>query len=63
MRMGERRSGQVGPLAAGLVSVSLLLGSGAAFADSDPPKSGGTLEIVTVYPTLAALSWDLASVG
>jgi peptide/nickel transport system substrate-binding protein len=60
MRMGERRSGQVGPLAAGLVSVSLLLGSGAAFADSDPPKSGGTLEIVTVYPTLAALSWDLA---
>ncbi len=39
---------------------SLLLGSSVALADTDPPKYGGTLEIVTVYPTLAALSWDSA---
>src|SRR5215510_2536507 len=60
MRMGERRGGRGVLLAAGLFSISLLLGSGAALADSDAPKYGGTLEIVTVYPTLAALSWDLA---
>src|SRR5262245_47209328 len=60
MRMGERRGGRGVLLAAGLFSVSLLPGSGAALADSDAPKYGGALEIVTVYPTLAALSWDLA---
>jgi peptide/nickel transport system substrate-binding protein len=31
-----------------------------ALAQSEKPQYGGSLEIVTVYPTLSALSWDLA---
>ena len=31
-----------------------------AWAQTEKPQYGGTLEIVTVYPTLSALSWDLA---
>ena len=50
----------LGGLAAGAFTLALLLGAEAPLADTDPPKSGGTLEIVTVYPTLSALSWDLA---
>ena len=50
----------LGGLAAGAFTLALLLGAEAPLADTDPPKHGGTLEIVTVYPTLSALSWDLA---
>jgi peptide/nickel transport system substrate-binding protein len=31
-----------------------------AQTEQPPPKSGGSLEIATVYYTLSALSWDLA---
>jgi peptide/nickel transport system substrate-binding protein len=40
--------------------LSLTLGAGTALAQAEKPKYGGTLEIVTVYPTLSALSWDPA---
>src|SRR4030095_13533954 len=45
-------------LTAGVFGLSLALGAGTPLADTDKPKYGGTLEIVTVYPTLTALSWD-----
>ena len=40
--------------------LSLSLGAGAALAQAEKPKYGGSLEIGTVYVTLTALSWDLA---
>ena len=45
-------------LLAGLTA--LWLGTAAAWAQAEKPQYGGALEIVTVYPTLSALSWDLA---
>ena len=45
-------------LLAGLTA--LWLGTAAAWAQAEKPRYGGALEIVTVYPTLSALSWDLA---
>ena len=44
-------------LLAGLTA--LWLGTAAAWAQ-DKPQYGGALEIVTIYPTISALSWDLA---
>ena len=45
-------------LLAGLTA--LWLGTAAAWAQTEKPQYGGALEIVTIYPTLSALSWDLA---
>ena len=45
-------------LTAGIFGLSLVLGVGTLWADTDKPKYGGTLEIGTVYVTLTALSWD-----
>ena len=49
---------QYARLLAGLTA--LWLGTAAAWAQAEKPQYGGALEIVTVYPTLSALSWDLA---
>ncbi|CAJ95515.1 ABC transporter substrate-binding protein [Cupriavidus necator] len=43
-----------------LAGVVLALCAATANAQSDAPKYGGTLEIGSVYPTISALSWDLA---
>jgi peptide/nickel transport system substrate-binding protein len=53
------RKGTTRRLAAGIFGLSLAIGAGTAMAQ-DKPQYGGALEIVTVYPTLSALSWDLA---
>ena len=48
-------------LAAASVAVTLVArGAGVGRNRRPPPKSGGTLEIGTVYVTLSALSWDPA---
>lgn len=44
-------------LAAG---VALAVAAGSALAQAEAPKYGGTVEIGSVYPTISALSWDLA---
>ncbi|MBO4122662.1 ABC transporter substrate-binding protein [Cupriavidus gilardii] len=44
-------------LAAG---VALAVAAGGALAQAEAPKYGGTVEIGSVYPTISALSWDLA---
>src|SRR6185436_16529298 len=54
MRKGSITAG----LTAGIFGLSLVLGVGTLWADTDKPKYGGTLEIGTVYVTLTALSWD-----
>ncbi|WP_456280942.1 ABC transporter substrate-binding protein [Cupriavidus sp. JZ107] len=41
-------------------AVGLALGTGSALAQPEAPKYGGTVEIGSVYPTISALSWDLA---
>lgn len=41
-------------------AVALALAAGSAFAQAEAPKYGGTVEIGSVYPTISALSWDLA---
>ncbi|MGT2432383.1 ABC transporter substrate-binding protein [Cupriavidus basilensis] len=40
--------------------VALALSAGAASAQAEAPKYGGNLEIGSMYPTISALSWDLA---
>ena len=40
--------------------VALAVGTGSAIAQAEAPKYGGTVEIGSVYPTISALSWDLA---
>ena len=42
------------------LALSLILGAGSALAQDEKPQYGGTLEVVTVYPTLSALSFDPA---
>ena len=46
--------------ACGALAVALLLGHGAAAAQSAKPQYGGTLTVTTVYPTISPLSWDVA---
>ncbi|ESH88312.1 peptide ABC transporter substrate-binding protein [Cupriavidus sp. HPC(L)] len=41
-------------------AVGLALAAGSALAQPEAPKYGGTVEIGSVYPTISALSWDLA---
>ncbi|ALD92485.1 ABC transporter substrate-binding protein [Cupriavidus gilardii] len=41
-------------------AVALALAAGSALAQAEAPKYGGTVEIGSVYPTISALSWDLA---
>lgn len=41
-------------------AVALALAAGSALAQPEAPKYGGTVEIGSVYPTISALSWDLA---
>ncbi len=40
--------------------VALAVAAGSAIAQAEAPKYGGTVEIGSVYPTISALSWDLA---
>lgn len=40
--------------------VALAMAAGSAIAQAEAPKYGGTVEIGSVYPTISALSWDLA---
>ncbi|MCT9126534.1 ABC transporter substrate-binding protein [Cupriavidus gilardii] len=53
-----RRSAKRG--AAIAAAVALALAAGSALAQAEAPKYGGTVEIGSVYPTISALSWDLA---
>jgi peptide/nickel transport system substrate-binding protein len=46
-------------LKAGVCALALSF-AGSAFAQSETPKYGGTLDVATVYYTLSALSWDPA---
>jgi len=41
-------------------AVALALAAGSALAQAEAPKYGGTVEVGSVYPTISALSWDLA---
>ncbi|MCG5263313.1 ABC transporter substrate-binding protein [Cupriavidus gilardii] len=41
-------------------AVALTLAASSAIAQAEAPKYGGTVEIGSVYPTISALSWDLA---
>lgn len=41
-------------------AVALAFTAGSAIAQAEAPKYGGTVEIGSVYPTISALSWDLA---
>ena len=43
-----------------IIGAALALLATGAIAQTEAPKYGGKLEIVTVYPTLSALSWDTA---
>ena len=43
-----------------VAGVALALAAGAACAQAEAPKYGGNLEIGSMYPTISALSWDLA---
>ncbi len=47
-------------LAAASIAATLAFVSPGAAQSEQPPKTGGTLEIGTVYVTLSALSWDNA---
>ncbi|MGO4327516.1 ABC transporter substrate-binding protein [Cupriavidus sp. 2TAF22] len=40
--------------------MALALAAGGACAQAEAPKYGGNLEIGSMYPTISALSWDLA---
>ncbi len=41
-------------------AVALAVAAGGAIAQAEAPKYGGTVEVGSVYPTISALSWDLA---
>lgn len=41
-------------------AAALALAAGSALAQAEAPKYGGTVEVGSVYPTISALSWDLA---
>ena len=45
-------------LKAALLSGAMTIAAGAAVANDEKPKYGGSVEIGTVYVTLSALSWD-----
>ncbi|MCD9120761.1 ABC transporter substrate-binding protein [Cupriavidus sp. UGS-1] len=53
-----RRSAKGGTAIAAAIALAVTAGS--ALAQPEAPKYGGTVEIGSVYPTISALSWDLA---
>lgn len=47
-------------IAAAVALAGMAVTAGSAIAQAEAPKYGGTVEIGSVYPTISALSWDLA---
>lgn len=47
-------------IVAAVALAGMAVTAGSAIAQAEAPKYGGTVEIGSVYPTISALSWDLA---
>jgi len=43
-----------------MLAMALALAAGTACAQAEAPKYGGSVEVGSMYPTISALSWDLA---
>ncbi|UZN52023.1 ABC transporter substrate-binding protein [Cupriavidus cauae] len=56
----HRTAKRAAAIAAAVALAGMAVTAGSAIAQAEAPKYGGTVEIGSVYPTISALSWDLA---